>query len=93
MIGECGTTLAEKRTRLRNILQGDVCMSPAIVWDAPSAPVAEAAGFECGILSDSVSAATVLCAPGMALQTFTKFAVQVRCVTRASNFSVFENTR
>jgi carboxyvinyl-carboxyphosphonate phosphorylmutase len=79
----------EKRQRLRNILKGDVCVSPATVWDALSARVAEAAGFECGILSGSVSAATVLGAPDMALQTLTEFAAQVRCVTRASNLSVF----
>ena len=82
-------TPTEKRNRLRAILKGDKCISPATVWDALSARVAEAAGFECGILSGSVSAATVLGAPDMALQTLTEFAAQVRCVTRASNLSVF----
>ena len=82
-------TATEKRNRLRAILKGDHCISPATVWDALSARVAEAAGFECGILSGSVSAATVLGAPDRALQTLTEFAAQVRCVTRASNLSVF----
>ena len=79
----------EKRNRFRAILKGDICVSPATVWDALSARVAEAAGFECGILSGSVSAATVLGAPDMALQTLTEFAAQVRCVTRAGNLAVF----
>jgi len=82
-------TPTEKRTRLRAILQGDVCKSPATVWDALSARVAEAAGFECGILSGSVCAATVLGTPDLALQTLTEFADQVRRITRASDLSVF----
>ena len=59
-------TPTEKRNRLRAILKGNVCKSPATVWDALSARVAEAAGFECGILSGSVCAATVLGAPDLA---------------------------
>lgn len=82
-------TPTEKRNRLRAILQGDVCKSPATVWDALSARVAEAAGFECGILSGSVCAATVLGAPDLALQTLSEFAAQVRCITRACDLSVF----
>jgi carboxyvinyl-carboxyphosphonate phosphorylmutase len=82
-------TPTEKRNRLRAILKGDVCKSPATVWDALSARVAEAAGFECGILSGSVCATTVLGAPDLALQTLSEFAAQVRCITRASDLSVF----
>jgi carboxyvinyl-carboxyphosphonate phosphorylmutase len=82
-------TPTDKRNRLRAILKGELCKSPATVWDALSARVAEAAGFECGILSGSVSAMTVLGAPDLALQTLTEFASQVRCVTRASNLSLF----
>ena len=82
-------TPTDKRNRLRAILKGDVCKSPATVWDALSARVAEAAGFECGILSGSVCAATVLGAPDLALQTLSEFAAQVRCITRACDLSVF----
>lgn len=82
-------TPTEKRQRLRAILNGNETTSPATVFDALSARVAEAAGYECGILSGSVSAATVLGAPDLALQTLTEFAHQVRCVTRASDLSVF----
>lgn len=82
-------TPTDKRNRLRAILKGDVCKSPATVWDALSARVAEAAGFECGILSGSVCAATVLGAPDLALQTLSEFAAQVRSITRASDLSLF----
>jgi carboxyvinyl-carboxyphosphonate phosphorylmutase len=82
-------TPTEKRNRLRAILRGDVCKSPATVWDALSARVAEAAGFECGLLSGSVCAATTLGAPDLALHTLSEFADQIRRVTRATDLSVF----
>ena len=82
-------TPSEKRQRLRAILNGNETVSPATVFDALSARVAEAAGYTCGILSGSVSATTVLGAPDMALQTLTEFAHQVRTITRASDLSVF----
>ena len=50
-------TPGEKRRRLRAILAGPVCRSPETVFDALSARIAEAAGFETGILSGSVCAA------------------------------------
>lgn len=82
-------TPTEKRQRLRALLNGNETISPATVFDALSARVAEAAGYECGLLSGSVSAATVLGAPDIALQTLTEFAHQVRCITRACDLSVF----
>jgi carboxyvinyl-carboxyphosphonate phosphorylmutase len=82
-------TPTDKRKRLRAILQGDVCKSPATVWDALSARVAESAGFECGILSGSVCATTLLGAPDLALQTLTEFADQIRRITRVSDLCVF----
>lgn len=82
-------TPTEKRQRLRAILNGPETLSPATVFDALSARVAETAGYTCGILSGSVSAATVLGAPDMALQTLSEFAHQVRTITRVSDLSVF----
>jgi carboxyvinyl-carboxyphosphonate phosphorylmutase len=64
-------------------------MSPATVFDALSARVAESVGYELGVLSGSVSGALVLAAPDLALQTLTEFADQVRRVVRAGNLSVF----
>jgi carboxyvinyl-carboxyphosphonate phosphorylmutase len=82
-------TPTEKRKRLRAILAGQKLLSPATVFDALSARVAESVGYEIGILSGSVCAATMLAAPDMALQTLTEFADQIRRVTRAGNLSIF----
>lgn len=82
-------TPGEKRKRLRAILGGLKCMSPATVFDALSARIAESVGYEIGILSGSVCAATMLAAPDLALQTLTEFADQVRRITRASDLSLF----
>ena len=82
-------TPSEKRKRLRAILTGPVCRSPATVFDALSARIAESVGYETGILSGSVCAATMLAAPDLAVQTLTEFADQLRRVTRAGNLSVF----
>jgi carboxyvinyl-carboxyphosphonate phosphorylmutase len=79
----------EKRKRLRAVLAGSRCVSPATVFDALSARVAESVGYEFGILSGSVCAATVLGAPDLVLQTLTEFADQVRRITRVSDLSVF----
>ncbi len=82
-------TPSDKRKRFRAVLAGPRIMSPATVFDALSARVAESVGYELGILSGSVCAATMIAAPDMALQTLTEFADQVRRITRASNLSVF----
>jgi carboxyvinyl-carboxyphosphonate phosphorylmutase len=81
-------TPTQKRERLRAILAGPVCVSPATVFDALSSRIAERAGFEVGILSGSVSGNTLLAAPDLMLQTLTEFAAQVRRITRASNLSL-----
>jgi carboxyvinyl-carboxyphosphonate phosphorylmutase len=82
-------TPGEKRKRLRAILNGPTCRSPATVFDALSARIAESVGYETGILSGSVCAATMLAGPDIALQTLTEFADQVRRVTRACSLSLF----
>jgi oxaloacetate decarboxylase len=81
-------TPTEKRQRLRAVLAGDVCVSPATVYDALSARVAQSAGHQVGVLSGSVSGNTVLAVPDLMLQTLTEFAEQVRRITRASDLSL-----
>jgi oxaloacetate decarboxylase len=81
-------TATQRRERLRAILAGSVCVSPATVFDALSGRLAQRAGFEVGILSGSVSANTVLAAPDLMLQTLTEFAHQVRSISRASDLSL-----
>src|SRR5690242_11445541 len=82
-------TPTEKRQRLRAVLAGPRCQSPATVFDALSARIAESVGYELGILSGSVCAATVLAAPDLAVQTLTEFVNQVRSITRFSNLSLY----
>ena len=86
------TTFTARRRRLRALLAGPVCLSPATVYDALSARVAESVGYEIGILSGSVSGATLLAVPDLVLQTLTEFARQVRSVTRASALSLVVDT-
>ena len=78
----------ECRERLRAVMAGTECLSPATVWDALSARVAESVGFRIGVLAGSVCGSTVLAAPDIVLQTLTEFADQVRRVMRASRMSL-----
>ena len=78
----------ERRKRLRNILAGNQCYSPASVYDALSARVAESVGYEIGMLAGSVASNTTLAAPDLIVLTMTEFAEQIRRITRASTLSL-----
>jgi carboxyvinyl-carboxyphosphonate phosphorylmutase len=78
----------EQRKRFRAILAGKECLSPASVYDALSARVAESVGFKLGILSGSVSSNSTLAAPDLIVLTLTEFADQIRRIMRASNISL-----
>ena len=78
----------EQRKRLRALLAGNKCITPASVWDALSARVAESVGYEYGMLAGSVAASTTLGAPDLIVLTLTEFAEQVRRIMRASNLSL-----
>ena len=82
-------TPTDKRRRLRAVFQGSKLISPATVFDALSARVAESVGYEIGLLSGAVSAATLLAMPDLNLHTLTEFAEQVRRITRVSDLSLF----
>ena len=81
-------TATERRQRLRAVLAGTVCKSPATVFDALSARVAASVGYEIAVLSGSVSGNTLLAAPDLVLQTLTEFADQVRRIMRVSDLSL-----
>ena len=81
-------TPTEERQRLRAILAGDKCITPASVWDPISARVAESVGFEVGMLAGSVASATTLAAPDLIVLTLTEFADQIRRIKRASGLSL-----
>ena len=78
----------DQRIQMRAMLFGTQCLSPATVYDALSARIAESIGFKLGVLSGSVTAATTLAAPDLALQTLTEFSDQVRRIMRFSNLSL-----
>ena len=78
----------EQRKRLRAILAGSQCLSPASVYDALSARVAEAVGYKIGMLAGSTSSSTTLAAPDLIVLTLTEFADQVRRIMRGCDLSL-----
>ena len=78
----------EQRKRLRAVFAGTQCLSPASVYDALSARVAESVGYELGMLAGSVASNTTLAAPDLIVLTLTEFADQVRRIMRASKLSL-----
>ena len=79
---------SEHRRKLRAVLAGSKCLSPASVFDALSARVAEAVGYEIGMLAGSVASNTTLAAPDLIVLTLTEFADQVRRIMRVSGLSL-----
>jgi carboxyvinyl-carboxyphosphonate phosphorylmutase len=74
--------------RLRAILAGTECRSPASVFDGLSARLARSVGYELGILAGSVASNTTLAAPDLIVLTLTEFADQIRRIQRASDLSL-----
>jgi carboxyvinyl-carboxyphosphonate phosphorylmutase len=81
-------THTERRNRLRKLIAGNQCLSPASVYDALSARVAKSVGYEIGMLAGSVASNTTLGAPDLIVLTMTEFADQIRRITRASDLSL-----
>jgi oxaloacetate decarboxylase len=81
-------THTELRNRLRKLIAGNQCMSPASVYDALSARVAKSVGYEIGMLAGSVASNTTLGAPDLIVLTMTEFADQIRRITRAADLSL-----
>ena len=79
---------SEQRKKLRAVLAGSKCLSPASVFDPLSARVAEAAGYEIGMLAGSVASNTTLAAPDLIVLTLTEFAGQIRRIMRVSKLSL-----
>jgi carboxyvinyl-carboxyphosphonate phosphorylmutase len=78
-------TFTERRLRLRDLLATPRLTVPGSVFDASSARLAQAAGYEMGLLGGSVASAVVLGAPDIVLLTLSDFAEQVRRLTRGSD--------
>ena len=73
---------------LRATLNGERCISPASVYDALSARVAEAVGATVGMLAGSIASAVAIGAPDIVVLTATELATEVRRITRASNLAL-----
>lgn len=79
---------AEKRRSLREILAGTECVTASSVFDPISARIADALGFEVGVIGGSVASHTVLGAPDLILLTMTELVEQSRRVCRMSSVNV-----
>ena len=77
--------LSERRKQYRRMLEGNVCIHPASVFDAMSARMAASLGFEVGMFAGSIASGTVLGAPDLVVLTLTEFAEQIRRITRGSD--------
>jgi carboxyvinyl-carboxyphosphonate phosphorylmutase len=78
----------DQRKRMRAILNGNQCLSPASVYDGLSARLAQDVGYTLGILAGSVSSNSTLAAPDLIVLTLTEFADQIRRIMRASDISL-----
>jgi oxaloacetate decarboxylase len=76
-------TFAERRQQLRDLLEAKAITFPGSVFDATSARLARAAGYQMGLFGGSVASAVVLGAPDLVLLTLSEFAQQVERLTRA----------
>jgi carboxyvinyl-carboxyphosphonate phosphorylmutase len=79
---------SEQRKNFRAVLGGSKCLSPASVFDPLSARVAEAVGYQIGMLAGSVASNTTLAAPDLIVLTLTEFADQIRRIMRVSKLSL-----
>jgi oxaloacetate decarboxylase len=79
------TTLSERRQKYRRVLDGNVCVHPASVFDAMSARMAESLGFEVLMFAGSIASGTILGAPDLVVITLTEFAEQIHRITRGSD--------
>ena len=75
--------LSERRKRYRQVLEGNVCVHPASVFDAMSARMAESLGFEVGMFAGSIGSG--ISAPDLVVLTLTEFAEQIRRIARGSD--------
>lgn len=77
-----------RRKRLRAVFAAQDCISPASVYDAMSARIAQLTGFEIGLFSGKIASRTTLASPDLNLITLTEFTEQARRITRASDLSL-----
>ena len=79
---------AERRARLRAVLQGSRCLHPGSVYDAMSARIAQHAGYEIGMVGGLSASLAVLGAPDLIVMTLTEFAEQCLRMNRACELPI-----
>ncbi len=79
---------SERRERVRRYFAGNDCVRPASVFDPISARIADALGFDLGMLGGSIASAVTVGAPDVAVMTLTELADQCHRITRASELSL-----
>ncbi|MGI9370970.1 MAG: isocitrate lyase/PEP mutase family protein [Hyphomicrobiales bacterium] len=78
------TVAGKARKNFREVLNGDVCIHPASVFDPVSARIAEDLEFEVGMFAGSIASLAVLGEPDAILLTLSEFVDQARRICRAS---------
>ena len=71
-----------QRKKLRAILAGSKCLTPASVHDPLSARVAESLGYEVAHMGGSVASFSMLAAPDLCVLTLTELADVTRRIMR-----------
>lgn len=72
----------ERRQRFRAILDTNICVHPASVYDPISARIAGELGFEMLMFAGSIASMAILGAPDLTVITLTEFADQIRRICR-----------
>jgi carboxyvinyl-carboxyphosphonate phosphorylmutase len=78
-------SFSERRRAIRAILAANEALPAGSVFDAASARLARAAGYQAGMFAGSVASAVVLGAPDLVVMTLTEFADQARRIARGSD--------
>jgi carboxyvinyl-carboxyphosphonate phosphorylmutase len=79
------TSFAARRRRFRELLDRPAVAKAASIFDAVSARLAAAAGFECGMFAGTIASQAVLAAPDLVVLTLTELTEQARRISRASD--------
>lgn len=78
----------QQRQRLRAVLAGNACVSPADLYDPLSARLAQEAGYTLGLLAGSQASIETLCAPDVCVITLTELAHLTRRIMQACSLSL-----
>jgi oxaloacetate decarboxylase len=78
-------SVSQRRRAFRAHLAANEALPAGSVFDAASARLAQAAGYQVGMFAGSVASAVVLGAPDLVVMTLTEFADQARRIARGSD--------